>query len=371
MAKGQKKYYIVTRDVEHLITRWCTTHRSSLKAPDSGFFKRLSNGLESTLIQLFADEAEKESSYPALKNDSKRKKSYETEVSFYDYEDIKDKLSRAPLIPKKDPNSFFWVTLDKVYVGVAPGTEADWCIEITRLYNPDGCVKIGVGTRPEAPEYKQTGEALKSLIHKCASAFRAQRKDGVILMDDGLYSGATMIDVIHRFREESVPIVGVRTALAREQGRDELRKEIRRIRSRDPAFRVAIDTGPGIDAEDIRDWVCERDFFYGVPLGGRTAGDLNGETPTANTDKNRSAIGIPYSTLSTNDLHDCASIKSGAYTLARRTLELSIELWERLDKINDRKFRIGELPRIPRPLDKRSQNAHVVSELKNLLKVAL
>jgi hypothetical protein len=78
-------------------------------------------------------------------------------------------------------------------------------------------------------------------------------------------------------------------------------------------------------------------------------------------------VGIPYSVVSTNDLKSCATIESGAYTISRAGLELSLRLWLEIERINGNpNFRVKDLPRIPYPLNSRL-NEPVLSELQRLL----
>jgi hypothetical protein len=87
----------------------------------------------------------------------------------------------------------------------------------------------------------------------------------------------------------------------------------------------------------------------------------------AGTKLNGPAVGIPYCALSTNDLQDCAGLGSGAYSMAKISLQLSLDLWKKLEELNKKTiFRVADLPRIPFPLNRRLKDS-VVSELERML----
>jgi hypothetical protein len=374
VSESATKNYIVTCDVEFLIQKWCETRpEGRLEFPSSEFFDNLTNRLKRALINVFESEADKFKHYPGLEEERTSGAWSKAEVVFISHEQIRKTISkRDSAIVSEIARTLPWITLDRAYSEI--GRDADYCIEVTRLYDPDGCMKIGLGIRPEAGTIGHMGAALEFAVDDVIKHF----KDGerVVLVDDGLYSGSTMAEVVRLLKERGVQVQFIIAALTRAEGAELLENKIEELWATEakPTQRPSFLQGLKSPKEGVRDWVCERDFFFGVPLSGRTAGTLLGKTPIARTQITQPLVGIPYSAFSTNDLWNCASLRSGAHTMARIGLELSLDLWEKMISINgekmgsenDEKFRIRNLPRIPYPLNKRLDE-EVVSELQRML----
>jgi hypothetical protein len=373
MPEIAPKLYTVTRDVEMLVQRWCRTRpEGQLAFPPSDVFKELSDQLTAALIAVFAEEAKKYQNYPAFEEKRERGEWSRTEVEFISPEQIRKIISKrdSPIL-SEIASGLPWITLDRAYCETGQGLDADYCLEVTRLYDLDGCVKIGLGMRPESETLDYMGTALGHAVEKCVGHLSDGTK--VVLADDGLYSGSTMAEVVRLLKQRGIQVRYIITALTRKEGAQYLDERINDLWASEdrltPHPRMFL--GMLSPRDEVRDWVCERDFFVGVPLSGRTVGVMVGTSPIARphlSDVNkRIVVGIPYSVVSTNDLQSCASISSGAYTISRVGLELSLRLWKEMEKINgDMKFRVKDLPRTPVPLHKKP-DAYVVAELEQML----
>ena len=99
--------------------------------------------------------------------------------------------------------------------------------------------------------------------------------------------------------------------------------------------------------DELYDWVCERDFFPGVPLGGKVIAQM--------TSKGYDALrvgddSIPVRAQYLQDwghVTAWASLHHGLNSFTLEAIHLSIELWERIEKATDYKFCIGDLSSTP------------------------
>ena len=342
--------------------QWCAERRPTpLGSPESRFFKALSAKLNSALVLLFKEEARKYKYYPALKSEPGEWK--ETKVLSIGHESVRRQISKRTTMTD-EAKALPWISLDRAYTTIGDHGDVDYYLDVTRIYDIDGCKKIGLGLRPDFVPRTQQGTALEHAVDECVAALRSRKKsfEEVVLVDNGLYSGGTMAEIIELLHQSDINVRFIFTALARDEGTTRLKQKLRDLEKsggRPPAWPGS---GLNIPGSSIRDWVCERDFLYGVPLGGRTAGRLF----TAHAIPEQPVIGIPYSAVSTNDLSNCAGIGSGAYSIAKVSLELSIALWSELERINGVTFAVSDMPRIPFPLNRRL-DAEVVPELRRML----
>ena len=92
------------------------------------------------------------------------------------------------------------------------------------------------------------------------------------------------------------------------------------------------------------DWVCERDFYLGVPQSGHTYGNLSKFGPQAY----KIPIGWPY-IYGFGNMEKGASIKEGAYELSFLQIIESFKLWNKIEQLNNKNFNVEHIPRFPGP----------------------
>lgn len=133
------------------------------------------------------------------------------------------------------------VSLDPIYV------PSPFALNITRLIDVDGN-EVGYGLRNGQPLH------LVDEIRRIVSLINGNE---IALVDDVLFSGAMMTQIASCFREQGVKVRRVYAGVAIGDGVRRLRLdgiEVKAVRTYD----------------EVMDEICERDFFPGAPMSGRT-----------------------------------------------------------------------------------------------------
>jgi len=103
-----------------------------------------------------------------------------------------------------------------------------------------------------------------------------------------------------------------------------------------------------IGKQGLIDWVCERDFFLGVPRSGKTAGYLTPKAKTPTPCVNP-VVGHPY-VAPWGPIREGANVEVGQFELSAWLTSLSIELWKAVQEANPQKeLLVRDLPRFPGP----------------------
>lgn len=156
----------------------------------------------------------------------------------------------------------------------------------------------------------------------------------VIVVDDGIWTGETLQWIVQKLYEHSVfvdaVVVGVQVKHAGSV------VEYAEDHNTVKAVQVYAHSRPVVD------WVCERDFFFGTPLGGRT---IHGREQVSVGDA-RISVGAFYPARQ-DWLSKWASIedRSGAFRTFCRVR--SLELFKEVERLSGRSVRLRDLERIP------------------------
>lgn len=156
----------------------------------------------------------------------------------------------------------------------------------------------------------------------------------VIVVDDGIYTGDTMQWVLRKLRQHNIDVKAIVVG----------------VQVKHPGQVVDY----GINGNYIRtvetysssrpvlDWVCERDFFVGTPLGGRTLKGKEGYSKDGKT----IATGAFYP-VRQQWLADWASISDPDGEFGRFCLDRSDALFSEIEKLSGRPVLLGDLERLP------------------------
>lgn len=216
----------------------------------------------------------------------------------------------------------FPISLDRVYYSSNPG------LDISRLVNAEGQDK-GLGRRRDSSPLLRQFRELKKIGIKEA-----------VLVDDVLFSGDLAQRIIRVLSNQGIEIPIICAGIAIKKGVDILSASGKNIK--------AVKT-----YEEVIDEVCERDFYPGVPMSGRS---LN----------NNENIGIPY-ILPFGSPGKWASIpEEWQKTFSQFCLKQSIKLFEEIEYCSGRYIYCSDLDRkiISLPNDNKTR---FISTLKQLL----
>jgi len=308
--KSFNKFYVLTGDLDFVVTHWCRSNQ--FKSPSQKGFENLRSLFRKDLEQVTAKTAEVTGRPLEVKFESRNK---------------------FPTLRKRENDHGFWIALDDVYI-----PKADFRIELTRIYDNYGERELGRGVRPET-----NPDNLKIQIDNCRKTYqKAGSPPSVVLADDGTFTGDTVIEILNKLREVGINVTELRMAFATFEGQVNIAKAIKRA-----GRRIIFEVGLSATKDSIFDWVCERDFFVGVPRSGRTVGtyDLDKVTPIPST---APIVGFPY-VKPWGPMTEGASISIGQKEFSARLTSYSIHLWQEIEKLNKITLKVRQLPRFPGP----------------------
>jgi len=282
------------------------------------------------------------------------------DVQFISWSEMQQRLTS--LIEEHSADRPPIITLDPVYV-----EGADMMFSTNRLTgfskHSSTWTDLGKGPRPGSPMI----DVQLAEMARHSSLGRSKR---VIVVDDGVWTGGTLAALDQLFLVRGIRVDKFLVALQIRQ--EEESHELRGIEDRIIAHRDG-DFAPG----EVIDYVCERDFYVGVPYSGRTLGvsvSANGASGP------KSAIQIYYPNLPMpgnfgapyvaplGDPEHWASIPSPEVkAFSRACLMLSRRLYVEVEK--ETKRRIGHArPVLVKDLDRppflyKKPDWHVIHEI--------
>jgi len=304
-SKHPGRRYVITRDIDSAILwePWLSG-KVGRQLPEAGVFKQMRRALHEALDKSLAlDRAREGADY---------------EIEYW------GKGGNFKFHRFRHHRSEFICSLDPVVV-----PDHDHVITTTRVWNEDGnkIARPKTGTKSIK---KQVEDAL------CKEKLDQMRKKSVVLADDGIFEGGTMTEVAAAFQARDVEISAIRAGIAQAEDTEKLRLKLTSLYpniSFSPQFTVG--------QAGLKEWLCERDFFVGLPRSGRTH---RFEKDTDLTDSIQT--GIPY-------LHgwpgsSAARLSHGRFEFGARLTSISIEFWGVMSKLNG-KLLVRDLPRFPGP----------------------
>ena len=142
------------------------------------------------------------------------------------------------------------------------------------------------------------------------------------LVDDVIFSGKGLLSIINLLAMSGIRVPIVITGIAVGAGCDRLKRhgiEVRHV----------------VYYSDVRDEVCERDFFPGVPLSGRS---LSGA---------RRDVGVPYIEPFGKPTEWASIPEHHSSSFSRNCLQQTVRLWEEIERLSERAVCCCDLERLP------------------------
>ena len=202
-------------------------------------------------------------------------------------------------------------------------------LEINRLVDYQGNI-LGIGPRPGYP----------SIESQILSIMATAGDRPIIVMEDGVFSGRTLCDVVHRLGKNVTAIV---VGFVFPEGRDILCKEF------DEKQLHIIES-----VNDPADWVPDHDFFPFIPNCGRVLGAMMNGKAYPFYDYDGFPFAIPY-LMPFSPMKEWTGLEVVAKMaeLSRYCLYRTIELFRLIGEMNGRLIRPSDLrgckPRICLP----------------------
>lgn len=213
-------HYVVSEDIDLIVSRWC--NGLGLTSPDLQFYAELRSRMKSFLCDIF------------------------TKVTFVDSQYIRNGLLES--VSKYKQDGLTVVNLERVYL---EDSEVDFRIELTRTVTEWGDDVVIPSVRHGTRQKRYQFEAL--------------RNKKLVLVDDVVFSGKTLISTITELQYYQALTQAVTVAVGVRNGVDRLKKANFGVLGMPD--HMSIDCMEEFD--HVSDQVCERDFYPGLPYSGR------------------------------------------------------------------------------------------------------
>lgn len=286
-----KTSYIVTEDLEILMRRFAK--KTGFIMPNTEFFKQSQDQLIEYLQTIFP------------------------EIILLKAKNISEKLQQ-----KISQSRGITVSLDRVY------NNAQYHLETNRIVDAKTGLVIGEAARP----------GFSSLIEQIN---KLPKKQHVVLVDDGCFSGGTLLKIYEMFESSHRTIKKIILGVLVNREDNLLIKQFPKM-----TIEAVCEFEQG-----VVDWVCERDFFIGVPLSGKTVGCLEGGMAKSYWPD----ASLPYCLPFGDPVKGASIPQEKAREFSRKVLELSRQLWLAIERCSNRKVSNSDIPRLPLGLARNSQ----------------
>ena len=194
------------------------------------------------------------------------------------------------------------VTLDKIYI--EPDEKRIFFLDCTRISGTNEIV-----SRKE--------ESLDEQITRIANSLPAKE---VILADDVVFSGGVLTNIIGKFKEKGIEVIGVVSGIS----------AYKAFNTFNGNLKLGIKTN-FLMSQDVIDQICERDFYFGVAGSG---------IMMSKERKDKAPYFIPF-----GDPEERASIPAESVNdFSIGCIRRSIYLWDDIDSQRDTETLMSELP---------------------------
>jgi hypothetical protein len=271
---NERKPYVISEDIHILLTEWAENR--GFIVPSMRFFRELREEMKEYLEEIFGQG--NVDMIPANK--------LETGM---------ERLIKETALPA--------VSMDRVYIKTNPA------IEVTRVVD-DSLNDCGIAPRFGA-----------SPIEEQLLAIKRKYKE-ITLVDDVVFSGKVMSNIVQSLEAIGVKVPVVVAGITIGEG-------VRRLREKTKARILSVHYYEGVIDE-----ICERDFYPGVPLSGRTL-------------RGRTNMGVPY-LLPFGKPAEWASIpKEWEIKFSKFCLRQTVKLWREIEEVSGKEVRNCDIERLP------------------------
>ncbi len=296
--------YVITEDLEFLMKRW--SMGVDFIIPEHNFFVSIQEKLLNYLGSIFCD------------------------LVLIDYYELSSHLEDMMGLNK----DVLFVSIDHVYC------EVDNYLEINRVADVSNLKKIGISQRPGSISLEEQFDSLP-------------KDRPIVIIDDGCFSGDTMFQIVTMMKKRGLNVQKSIVGIMIDRFNNLIVKD-------QPDF--IIDSV--YDFINVIDWICERDFFIGVPLSGKTVGYKMGNKI------------IPYypdvSLLYCRPFgnpNGSASIPIDCMVeYSKFIIGLSCELWEEIERLSGKVVTCNDVPRLPIRIERDNKRfINVLSKIRDEL----
>ena len=213
------------------------------------------------------------------------------------------------------------VSLDRVYtMGLNWHHKECFMLEVNRAINMMGD-NLERTSRPGAPSLGEQFRELRSVL----------MSKKVIVVDDGIWTGRTMCIALEQLEQHKIHPAAVVVGVRRQNGCDE---KLGNIFPNNMYETELYEEG----VRPADEWVCARDFFPGVPNGGRTVIDSSIDPDLS--------VGAYYINRA-EWLKEWASVDDPDGEFRKFCFERSLDLFKKIEEFSEKSVLIRDLARVP------------------------
>lgn len=290
--------YIISADAQGLLQNWAETQNVTL--PSDEYFRGMLDDLQNYLKQLFPNVLVVE----------------DAELRANLNQDIAE--AKGPVI-----------SLDRAYVDPKQKNVGGY-IDATRRVNSK-LEAIGLGSRTDTPLEEQVA---------CLS-LRFSGQD-VSLIDDVVFEGKTIAQIADQLASEKINVQRIYAGIIINEG-----KQLLEGKGIEASSRAA-----SLSFDEVIDEICERDFWIGVPLSGRTVVNGNGIIE-----------GAPYFFPFGKPVEWASIPSEEARSFSLFCLSQALQFWSKTEKLTGRAIATQELAKPVRNLPTNNSVSRSIKEV--------
>lgn len=222
------------------------------------------------------------------------------------------------------------ISLDRIYLDI--DDESIIFLDCTRLEGNDDLV-----SRKNPNDINNVEKQIETI----AEMLKNINETKIVLADDVVFSGSVLRTIINLFKKNDIEVVGISCCIARKDSYEYFNKTLKE----------GIKTN--FLMENIIDQICERDFYFGIVGSGISIKNKDGKITKA-----------PYFKPFGNPVIRASIPQKWEVYFSQSCIIRSIELWNEIEKISNKKFIINDLPE---KINNTNKNEEIIKVLRKEL----
>ncbi len=163
--------------------------------------------------------------------------------------------------------------------------------------------------------------AVEEQVKRISDILKMQGQREIVLVDDVIFTGTVLRTLKALFEQNGISVIGVRGSISMEESYQSFNREL------PLGLKCGYLLGSG-----VIDQICERDFYFGIAQSGIS---VMGETGIYKS---------PYFKPFGNPVERASIPKKEEKEFSKGCLRRSIALWEEIEKLSGKSFKVEDLP---------------------------
>ena len=163
--------------------------------------------------------------------------------------------------------------------------------------------------------------AVEEQVKRISDILKMQGQREIVLVDDVIFTGTVLRTLKALFEQNGISVIGVRGSISMEESYQSFNREL------PLGLKCGYLLGSG-----VIDQICERDFYFGIAQSGIS---VMGETGIYKSPQFK-----PFG----NPVERASIPKKEEKEFSKGCLRRSIALWEEIEKLSGKSFKVEDLP---------------------------